>query len=131
MLTSESPVFADHGAEERTVKCLEKKIGCLKKGISVILDKIEKLGVERAEARCSDVMASGGAKPKCGKRAPLISIGVDFETLVKKWEASGKNTEPLAAQWKEVQRCLEAASKILESVAIECEEDNDRNNGAT
>lgn len=127
---SESPVFANHEETVKSIKCLEKEVGSLKKGISVILDKIEKLGEEKAEARCSDVMAGGGAKPrKSGQREPLISVGVDFETLLKKWKANGKNTEPLAAQWEEVQRCLEAASKILECIAIECEADNDQNNG--
>lgn len=50
---------------------------------------------------------------------------------MKKWEANGKNTEPLVAQWGEVQRCLEVASKILECVTVECEDDNNKNNGAT
>lgn len=131
VLASESLMFDNHEETAKSIQNLEKEVGCLKKGMSVILDKIEKLGGERADARCSDVMASGGAKPtKCGQRVPLISVGVDFETLVKNWEANGKNTEPLVAQWGELQRCLEAASKILESVAVICEDDNERNNGS-
>ena len=138
------------------VKYLEKKIDALEKGLSAVLEKVEKSEkvkeskVEKSrkekekereneaekerEAEVSTQCMASGDENKQGnnERRPLIHIGVDFEVLQRKWEACGKKKEDFMAHWSEMQRCLDAASVILERVAI-CDhtEDNSKDNGAS
>lgn len=51
------------------------------------------------------------------QRQPLITVGVDFATILRKWENSGREKDIFMRTWADLQLCIDKARCILETVA--------------
>ena len=69
-------------------------------------DSVSKVSIQKGT--CMDVTRA--------KSQPLISVGVEFDTLLQNWERNGKERDMFVESWSEFQRYLSMARTILESV---------------
>ena len=102
------------------MKHLEKKIDAIDRRVSEYIKK-EKNTVRPNVTEQDSVSEVSTQKETCmdvtsAKSQPLISVGVEFDTLLQNWERSGRERDMFVKNWSEIQPCLNIAREILESV---------------
>lgn len=110
------------------MKQLEKKIDAIDRRVSDYI-KTEKDCVRPTVPEQEAVSGTATREETCmtvtnTTKVPLLSVGVDFETLLHNWERSGRKRDSFVKNWSEIQRCLNIAKELLESVANVNKTDN-------
>ena len=98
---------------------LEEKIDTIDRRVNIVLKQGSVKAVKPTIAEENNLSAASDDNDMCNstQRRPLITIGVDFETLLRNWENSGRDKDVLIETWSDMQQCIDKARCILERVS--------------